>query len=117
MMKNKLLAINGQGIYNSAIGNLNNNTGVGFIQKLIALLISLAFIVGAIVFFFMLITGGIKWMLSGGDKGALESAKAQVTQALIGIVILFSVYLIIKVVETIFGINILLLDIAPLIIQ
>jgi hypothetical protein len=105
------------GITNPGIGNLNNNSGIGFFQQLIPSLIGLAFIVGAIVFFFMLILGAIQWITSGGDKNAVESARGRIGQALIGIIILFSVFAIVKVVENIFGINILMLDITPLIIH
>ncbi|HWA52309.1 MAG TPA: hypothetical protein VG895_04600 [Patescibacteria group bacterium] len=105
------------GITNPAIGSLNNNTGVGFVQELIPSLISLAFLAGAILFFFMLLIGGIQWVTSGGDKGAVEAARGRIAQALVGIVVLFSVFAIIKLIEGFFGINILTLDINPLIIK
>ncbi len=105
-------------ITNPALGpDLNKNTGLTFFQQLIPSLVGLAFVVGALVFFFMLLISGIQWVSSGGDKGAIESARGRLAQALIGIVILFSVYALIKLIENFFGVSILVLDIGPLIIK
>lgn len=65
----------------------------------------------------MLLLGAITWIGSGGDKAAIEGARGRITQALIGIVVLFSVFAIIKLIEGLFGIKILTLDIGPLIIK
>lgn len=93
---------------------LQGFSGVGFFADLLPRLIQLGFIVGAIIFFFMLATGAIQWMFSGGDKAAVESARAKITNAIIGIVILLSVFAIVVVVENFFGINITNLDIRSL---
>ena len=61
----------GGAISNPALGTLGNNTGLQFFQQLIPSLISLAFIAGAIIFFFMLVLAGIQWVSSGGDKAAV----------------------------------------------
>lgn len=105
------------GINNPAIGKLNENNGVSFVQQLIPSLIGLAFIVGALLFFFMLLISGLQWITSGGDKASVEAARGRITQALIGIVVLFSVFAIIKLIENFFGISILALDIGPLTIK
>lgn len=105
-------------ITNPGLGTeLNKNTGVSFLQKLLPSLIGLAFVVGALIFFFMFIIGAIQWMSSGGDKGAIENARGRIANALIGIVILFSVFAVIKIVENFFSISILTIDIGPLIIK
>jgi hypothetical protein len=107
-------------IYNPVLGGLNDvggATGVGFFAALIPALIGLLMAVGAIVFIFMLLWGAVQWILSGGDKGAVESAKGRVTNAIVGLVLLFSTFAIVKLVETFFGINILTIDIGPLVIQ
>ncbi len=105
------------GISNPALGGLNNNTGLTFFQQLIPSLIGLAFVGGSIIFFFMLLISAIQWISSGGDKGAIESARGRLTQAMVGIVVLFSAFAIIKLIEKFFGISILTLDIGPLIIK
>lgn len=104
----------GGGILNPALGNLNQNTGIAFFQKLITALIGLALVGGALIFFFMLVFGAIQWIASGGDKAAVESARGKITSALIGIVVLFLTFAIIQAIETFFHISILTLDIGPL---
>ena len=104
-------------ITNPILGNLNYQSGTGFFQKLIPALINILLIGGVLVFFFVLITGAIQWISSGGDKQAVEAAKGKVTSALTGIFILFAVFAIVKLIEVFFGIKILTLDIGSLIIQ
>lgn len=69
--------------------------------------ISLAMLVVALVFFFILILGGLKWVMSGGDQKNVEAAKGQITNALIGLAIVFAAFAIMKLIETIFGISLL----------
>lgn len=69
-------------------------------------LIKLSLIVAALVFFFILVIGGIRWIVSGGDKAATEAARNQITAALVGLVIVFSAWAIIQLIDTLFGIKI-----------
>lgn len=107
-------------ITNPAIGTLNDvggDTGIGFFQKLIPSVIGMLFVVGVILFIFMLIIGGLQWITSGGDKAAVESARSKIGSALVGVVVLFSVFAFVKLIELFFGVNILTIDIGPLIIK
>lgn len=122
----KIAAIPPEVVPNSSdqIGNpvlkgspLENFSGVQFVQALLPALITLVLVVGVVIFFFMLVIGAIQWISSGGDKNGLEGAKSKITAALIGIVVLFSVFAIIKAIETFFGISILTLDISSLVIK
>jgi len=117
-MLNKLLAGGpNPEITNPILGDLGNKTGVDFFKNLIPGLIVLAFAVGVIIFFFMLILGAIQWISSGGDKQALEGARGRVTNAIIGLVILFSLFAVLNLIQTFFGISIMTLDIGPLVTQ
>jgi hypothetical protein len=89
---------------NSTVSDLS---GAEFISRILSTLIAVGFIAGAVIFFFMLVTGGIQWMSSGSDKTKLEAAKQRIVNALIGLVILFSVYAVILLIENFFGINII----------
>lgn len=62
-------------------------------------------VLAALAFFFMLIFGGVKWIISGGDKANTESARNQVTAAIIGLVIVFSAWIIMNFVLGLFGIT------------
>ncbi|MFC1625588.1 hypothetical protein ACFL1Q_00900 [Patescibacteria group bacterium] len=97
--------------------SLSSRGGITFFQKILPNLISLAFIIAVLIFFFVLIIAAIQWISSGGDKTAMESARGRITSALVGIVILLSSFALIKIVEAFFGINILTLDIGILKIQ
>lgn len=69
--------------------------------------ITLAFIVGSIIFFAMLVWGAIEWISSGGDKQKLESARGRITSALVGIILLFAAFAIINIIEHFFNVHIL----------
>jgi len=69
--------------------------------------ISLIMLVVALVFFFILILGGLRWVMSEGDQKNVEAARNQITNALIGLAIVFAAFAIMKLIETIFGISLL----------
>lgn len=83
------------------------------LTSLISGLVRLAIIVAAIVFFFWLVLGGIRWIMSGGDKAKTEEARSQITAALVGLVIVFSAWAIAQLINTLFGFNILELKVTP----
>jgi len=75
--------------------------------SLVSGLVQLGLIIAGLVFFFILVIGGIRWILSGGDKAGTETARNQITAALVGLVIVFSAYAIVQLIQTFFGTNIL----------
>jgi len=70
-------------------------------------LIGFVMIVAALVFFFILLLGGIKWITSEGDEKKVASARAQITNGLIGLAIIFASFAIMKLIEYVFGISIM----------
>lgn len=108
-----------RGITNPIFENspLESMSGVDFLGDFLPRFVGLAFVIGAIVFFFIMIIGAIQWTSSGGDKTALEGARGKITNAIVGIVILFSLFALLKIIESFFGIDILTLDIGPLVIE
>ena len=87
----------------SSLGSLASLTPSGIISGAISLVIILV----ALVFFFILIIGGLKWITSGGDEKKVGLARAQITNALIGLVIVFAAWAIMKLIGVVFGIDIL----------
>ena len=77
------------------------------IIPLVRNIIRIIIIVGFVIAFIMLIVGGIRWILAGGDEKAVASARGTITAALIGLVIILVSFALIKLVETFFGIPIL----------
>jgi hypothetical protein len=107
MVTNLAAADNTGTITNPALGPLSNESGKTFFQKFIPAAVTIGFVIGILIFFFMLLIGAIKWISSGGDKQAMESARGTITSALIGLVILFAAFAIIKLIQSFFGISIL----------
>ncbi len=82
---------------------LRNLSGIEFFQRAVVVGINLLLLAGVLVFVFILLIGGIRWITAGGDKAAMEGARGQVTNAIIGVVILLSVFAIIQLIGFIFG--------------
>ena len=94
-----------------------NQSGVEYAAGLLPRMVTITLIIGSLAFFFYLLFGAIRWITSGGDPKALESARGTIANALIGIIIMFSVFAIVKVIESAFGISILTIDLASVVIQ
>lgn len=73
------------------------------LPQIIAGIIQLVMVIAALIFFFMLVIGGVKWIASGGDKGQTEGARNQITAALVGLVIVFAAWAIANLVGYFFG--------------
>lgn len=84
------------------------------VNRMVSGAISLVLIVVSLVFFFILVLGGLRWITSGGDEKAVAAARAQITHALIGLAIIFAAWAIINLIATLFGVNILKLSIPSL---
>lgn len=69
-------------------------------------LIRLILVIAALVFFFILVVGGISWIASGGDKAKTEEARNRITAALVGLVIVFAAWAIVQLINVFFGIDI-----------
>lgn len=76
------------------------------LPSIISALIRLTVVIAAIVFFFILVIGGIRWIASGGDKAQTEAARNQITAALVGLVIVFAAWAIVALINTFFHIDI-----------
>ena len=86
-------------------------SGGQFFSRILSNALSLGFVIGAIVFVFMFLWGGVQWISAGDDKVALEMAKKRLTNAGIGLIILFCLFAIAGLVEVFFGVNITSFDI------
>jgi len=58
---------------------------------------------GGIVLFLMLLTGGFKYLTSGGDPKATEGAQKTLTYAIGGLVLLAGSYMILNIIKTFTG--------------
>jgi len=76
--------------------------------------IRLVLVIAALLFFFMLVFGGIQWIVSGGDKAGSENARKKITNALIGLAIVFAAWAIVSLINALFGIDIFNLQVPTL---
>jgi thiamine transporter ThiT len=91
-------------INNPVLGpDLQALNGTTFVQKLVPATITFGLVIGILIFFFNLIIGGVMWINSGGDKGQTEAAKSKVTNALIGIVVLFLAFVVLQIAGAFLG--------------
>ena len=77
------------------------------VPNIVSAAIRLILVIAALVAFVFLIIGGIRWITAGGDKDKTAKAQQTLTAALVGLVIVFASWAIIKLIETFFGIQIL----------
>ena len=78
-------------------------SGSGDFGKVIGTVITLAFTFAVVVALGYLIYGGIKWILSEGDKTKVEESRNHVIAAVIGLIVVFLSYFILNIVLTVFG--------------
>lgn len=101
-------------ITNPLTGNINSMTPTGFVAGLLSFLVNGLFILAIIYFFFSLVMGGISWIGAGGDKNALSEARARVSNAIVGIVVVLSTYIIVNLLASVFGIELINIDLSIL---
>ena len=89
----------------SSVGNICNLTASKF-GSVVSQIINILVIVAVVISIFILLWGGIKWIMSGGDKAKVESARSTIIAGIVGLVLVFLAYFIISVVAKIFNIDI-----------
>lgn len=80
------------------------NAGVLF-NSTLSKIIGVMTVVAFIWFTFQIVIGAIRIVASGGDKGAIEGARKQITTGIIGIVIVVAAIFIVSLVGQILGLN------------
>src|SRR5260221_7705808 len=86
------------------LGNSGSNAPQQFNDTL-SKIIGVITVVGFVWFTFMIIIGAIRIIGSGGDKGALEGARKQITTGIIGVVVLVAAIFIVRLIGYILGVD------------
>ncbi len=94
------------------------NVGVGIggdvpLSTIIGNGIKIIIAIAIIAVLFMLLWGAFQWIISGGDKEKVGSARGIITHALIGLVIIGLALVIVTIVGKIVGIDVLSVFILP----
>ncbi len=74
--------------------------------KLVSNILTALFIIAIVVALIFLVWGGIKWIVSGGDKAKVEAARNTIIGGIVGLVLVFLAYFIVSLVAGLFGIDI-----------
>lgn len=74
----------------------------GIFQNIVSVVLGLS----GIVLFVLLLTGGFKYITSGGDPKAVESAQKTITYALGGLLLIVLSYLFLVFIKQITGVNV-----------
>lgn len=77
------------------------------VNTLIGGIIGFLTILAALWFGIHFIMAGFKWISAGGDKTALETARSEITNSLIGLIIVVSAWIIMGVIGEMLGLEIL----------
>ena len=98
----------------AAITPINNPLITGFndptatpdlLGKLISGLVGFMLTIATIWTFIQLLIGGLSWITSGGDKGALEAARNKITNAIIGLFIVMAAWGVFLLLMQFFGMS------------
>lgn len=104
MMFNLLIAKT-QDITNPILPEMYNTGELDVFSSFIVSLVTLAFLIATLAFMFLVVWGAIQWIMSGGDKGAVQAAQSKITNAIIGLVVLFATYAILAILGYFFKIE------------
>ena len=103
---NKLLTqVNLNAIQQSGLPGAKFGPGNTTIGGIIASILPWIFTIAGMLLLIYLIFGGLQLMLSGGDPKGAQAAKAHITNALIGFIIIFAAFWIVQLVGLIFGLQ------------
>lgn len=81
----------------SSIGGANID-----INTLIAFIINAIIVLGIVLSLIFLLYGGIRWIISGGDKAKVDSARSTIVASIVGLIIVILAWVIINSVLYIF---------------
>lgn len=79
--------------------------GAGNFGAIVGRGITILFVLAIVIALVFLVYGGIKWILSGGDKAAVEAARNTIVAAIVGLVVVFLSYFILNLVLGFFGLK------------
>jgi hypothetical protein len=82
--------------------------------SVLGFVITFVFVIAVLVALLFLIWGGIKWIISGGDKGGVEAARNQIIAAIIGLIIVFLAFFILNLTLGLFNLSLFNLQLPTL---
>ena len=90
------------------------NFGLSSFGNIVSTTVTVLFVIAVVIALGFLIYGGIKWIISGGDKTAVESARNTIVAAVVGLIIVFLAFFILNIILGFFGISLTALQLPKL---
>ena len=84
---------------------INSPTRFTDVGSIVTTIIPNIYYVAGLLLFFLLVLGGISYMMAGGDDKMIGKAKNTITAAVIGFAIVFGSLFIIRILETVLGVK------------
>jgi hypothetical protein len=103
-MHSHLLAQITNPVLPKVIGNAGKDGGTA-IGVLVGNLVSGIMIIAFLLAFFILLSGGISWITAGGDKAQLENARNKIMNAIVGLIIIASIWAIMSILGPFLGLT------------
>ena len=75
------------------------------INSIIGPAVNLILAAAGLIFFFMLIAGGFRYLSAGGDEKAAQEARKTLTNAFVGLIIVVASFLIAQLLFNLFGLS------------
>lgn len=75
--------------------------------SLVARILAFAIIIAGLIFFVKLIVSGFSYLTSAGDPGKVQAATKNLTNAVIGLLIVVTAFFLAQVLQVVFGIKFL----------
>lgn len=88
-------------------GTVNQSVNQNLVGDFVSRLLLFAIIGAGILFFLRLISAGYAFMTSLGDSGKTQNAGKEITNAIIGLLLVLTSYFIVQILQIMFGIKIL----------
>ena len=79
----------------------------GIFDKFFSNILGFLTAIAGLFFLFQIVTAGIAWIGSGGDKNNLEAARNKMMNAIIGLVVVVSAWVLVGVIGQFVGLDIL----------
>jgi hypothetical protein len=105
-MKLIALTINGKYSINPPADapNVSGNSGI---IKILTVLFPTLFLIGILLCLIYLLWGGIDFITSGHEKTKFQAAKNKILYAIVGLIIMFISFFIIRIIGAIFGVGLI----------
>ena len=104
-MTNRILAQITNPVLPGSLGSGGTEAGSSALGAVLGGVIGVLMILSFIVAFLYLLLGGFDWITSGGDKTKLASSRDKITNAIIGLIIVGTVWAITALVSQFIGID------------